>query len=32
LLSPMFTPQSRTPKLFFTDSLSKIACQAPNPT
>jgi hypothetical protein len=28
----MFTPQSHTPKLFFTFLLSKIACQAPKPT
>jgi hypothetical protein len=27
--SPVFTPQSHTPKLFFTLLLSKIACQAP---
>ena len=30
--SPMLTPQSHTPKLFFTLLLSKIACQAPKPT
>jgi hypothetical protein len=30
--SPVFTHQSRTPKLFFTLLLSKIACQAPKLT